>query len=260
MVIDVLIIGSGGAGLSAAIEASEKGVANITVLSKSTITSAQTTQAQGGINAVLNNPLDSIQNHIDDTLKSAHSIGDKENITFMCENAIKSVNWLDELAVPFSKDKNMNIAQRKLGGTSNPRACYSSDYTGLKILHTLYDTAIKNGINFLEDYMLLNIIKEHNIAIGVSVLNIQTGEVEQILAHNTILATGGYAGIYTNHTTNSYGTTGDGIVVAYNAGCLISNMEFVQFHPTALKNNCILISESARGEGGIWLPKTVKDL
>ena len=254
MILDLIVIGSGGAGLSAAIEAKKAG-ANVTVVSKNTITSAQTSQAQGGINAVMSTSNDTINNHIEDTLKSAHDMGDKQNIQYMCENAKETINWLDNIAVAFSKDKNNNIAQRKLGGTSFNRACYSSDYTGLKILHTLFDTALKENITFLEDYMLLNIIKENNTAIGVTLLNITTSQVEQILAKKIILATGGYGGIFSNYNTNSSSSTGDGIIAAFNAKCELTNMEFVQFHPTALKNSCILISESARGEGGYLVTK-----
>ena len=255
--IDILILGAGGAGLTSAIEAKENG-ANVVVLSKTSPTSSQTSQAQGGINACIDEVKDSIQNHIDDTIKSSHKIGDKTTIKLMCENAKDTISWLDDLAVPFSRNKDGNIAQRKLGGTSNARACYSSDYTGLKILHTLYDTCLKKGIIFYEDYMLLNFIIEDNCAVGVSVLNIKTTKVEQILAKKIIVATGGYSGIFTNFNTNSFATTGDGIAAALKAGCKLSNMEYIQFHPTALSKNCILISESARGEGGYLVTKNAE--
>ena len=254
MITDVLIIGSGGAGLTAAIEAKQNG-ANVTVLSKTSPTASQTCQAQGGINACMDEKNDSIQKHIDDTLKSAHSIGNDETIKLMCQNAKETIQWLDNIAVPFSRTKSGDIAQRKLGGASASRACYSSDYTGLKILHTLYDTCLKENIEFIEDYMLLNFIVENGSAIGITALDITTTEVKQILAKNIIIATGGYSGIYTNFNTNSYATTGDGIAAALRAGCQLSNMEYIQFHPTALKDNCVLISESARGEGGYLVTK-----
>ncbi len=254
MILDILVIGSGGAGLTAAIEA-KRGGANVTVLSKTSPTSSQTCQAQGGINACLDETNDSIKNHIQDTLKSSHEIGSLETIELMCENAKKTIKWLDNLAVPFSKDDSGNILQRKLGGTSNARACYSSDYTGLKILHTLYDTCLKENIDFLNEYMLLDFIIEDNTAIGITALNIQTSKVIQILAKKVLVATGGYGGIYTNFNTNSYATTGDGVAAALRAGCQLSNMEYVQFHPTALKGSGILISESARGEGGYLVTK-----
>jgi succinate dehydrogenase / fumarate reductase flavoprotein subunit len=191
-ILDVLVVGSGGAGLSCAIEAKRNG-AKVTVVSKTDSTASQTCQAQGGINACMDTKNDSIQNHINDTLKSSHNIGDEKAIKILCENAKDTITWLDQLAVPFSRDKEGNIAQRKLGGTSNARACYSSDYTGLKILHTLYDTCLKENITFLNDLMLLNFVVLDNIVKGVTVLNIKTTQVEQILAKKIIVATGGYS-------------------------------------------------------------------
>lgn len=246
---DILIIGSGGAGLSAALEAKKNGL-KVQVLSKTYPTASQTCQAQGGINAVIQTTQDSVSNHINDTLKSAHSLGCTDTIKYMCENANETVKWLNDMGVPFSRDEKNQIAKRSLGGASNPRACYSSDYTGLKILHTLYDNCIKENIEFLNEYMLLNIIVEENTAVGVSCLDIQSGEIKEIFSKNILIATGGYGGIYANYTTNSTATTGDGIAAAFKAGCELANMEFVQFHPTALKGSNILISESARGEGG----------
>ncbi|VAY87434.1 Succinate dehydrogenase flavoprotein subunit [hydrothermal vent metagenome] len=256
-ILDILIVGGGGAGLSAAIEAKKIG-ADIAVLSKTNITTSQTCQAQGGINASLNDNQNNINNHINDTLKSAHNIGDKKTIITMCRSAKDTIEWLDNLGVPFSRDKNNNIAQRKLGGTKDHIACYSSDYTGLKILHTLFDTCLKQKVTFLEEYMLLNIIIENNIAIGAVVLDLKTTKIIQLLAKRIIFATGGYAGVYTNFNTNSYATTGDGIAVALRRSVKTSHMEYVQFHPTALKERSILISESARGEGGYLVTKDGK--
>jgi succinate dehydrogenase / fumarate reductase flavoprotein subunit len=249
--IDILIIGSGAAGLTAALEAKKK-TNNIVVLSKTYPTQSQTCQAQGGINGVLKTTCDkdNIQSHIDDTVKSAHKLGDIETIKYMCENSKESIKWLDDIGVPFSRDKNNNIAQRKLGGATHNRACYSSDYTGLKILHTLYDNCIKNDIEFLNEKMLLSFIVEDNIAKGVTYLDIQTAEVKQLLAKKVIVATGGYAGIYYGYTTNSTASTGDAISAALKIDCEVINMEYIQFHPTSMKDSCILISESARGEGG----------
>lgn len=247
--IDLLIIGSGGAGLSAAIEAKEKG-ADVLVVTKQHITHAQTVQAQGGINGVINFDEDSVEHHIEDTLKSAQGLGIKSSIELMCSKGEETISWLDRLGVPFSRDENNQIARRKLGGAKYKRACYSSDYTGLKILHTLYDRAIKDKVEFLTEHLLLNLIVEDGKAKGAIFLDIVSGEVKQILAKSTILATGGYSNIYNGFTTNSSATSGDGIAIALNAGCRLKNMEFVQFHPTALKNSKVLISESARGEGG----------
>ncbi|WP_419770878.1 MAG: FAD-dependent oxidoreductase [Candidatus Marinarcus sp.] len=245
---DVLIIGAGGAGLSAALSA-KKNHANVLVVSKSFPTHSQTCQAQGGINAVINKK-DSIQSHRNDTYKSSHKLGNQTIIETLCSQGEATIKWLDELGVPFSRNAENRIAQRKFGGASFNRTCYSSDYTGLKILHTLYDTCIKENISFLNEHLLLNLIREKNQVIGATFLDINTGEVKALYAKTVILASGGYTGIYSGFNTNSSATTGDGIAAALRAGATLSNMEFVQFHPTAMEGSNVLVSESARGEGG----------
>lgn len=252
--IDVLIIGSGAAGLSAALTAKTQNT-KVAVISKTLPTHSQTCQAQGGINAVLYEGDDSINTHIEDTYKASKRISNKDHIKLMCENAKETIEWLDSLGIPFNRDIENKISQRKFGGTSKIRTCYSSDYTGLKILHTLYDQCIKNDIDFINEHFILELIVENNTCIGAIALDIISGEIKKIQAKTTIIASGGYAGIYTKHTTNSYSNTGDGLVLAYKAGAKLSNLEFVQFHPTALKNTNILISESARGEGGYLVDK-----
>ena len=254
---DAIIVGGGGAALSCAILLKKRNF-NIAIITKTHPTASQTSQAQGGINAVLGDNKDSVENHIKDTLKSAHDIANKEAVAYMCAKAKEAICWLDEIGVPFSRDSNQNIARRQMGGASDKRACYSSDYTGLKILNTLYDTAIKENIQIIENTMLLNLINEDNSIKGITALDINTSEVKQYLAKNVILATGGYAGVYYNYTTNSTVATADGIIAAYNSGAILENMEFVQFHPTALKDSFILISESARGEGGYLVTKDEK--
>jgi len=250
-IYDVLIIGSGGAGLSAALEA-KKNSDNIVVLSKTHPTMSQTAQAQGGINGVLNDSEEDIAKHIFDTTKSSHKIGDDDTIKLMCENAKNTIQWLDDLGVPFSRDDKNEITQRNFGGSSKPRTCYSSDYTGLKILHTLYDSCLKENIKFLNEYLVLGFIKDTDLneIRGIQTLNIISGEVSQIFAKSIIIASGGYGGVYHNYSTNSTATTGEVLNAALEIGCELENMEFVQFHPTSLKQNRILISESARGEGG----------
>lgn len=249
MIYDAIIVGSGGAALSCAITLKEQNK-NVLVLTKNSATSSQTSQAQGGMNGVIKGRNDEIENHINDTIKSAHGIGNSEVIRYMCENAQDAIEWLDSLGVPFNRNESHSIDARKLGGASHPRANYSSDYTGLKILQTLYDRAISLEIPIFEDRFLLNILKNDIQASGVSILNLKTSDVEQYLAKNIILATGGYGGVYHGFTTNGADTTGDGIIAAYSAGVGLENMEMIQFHPTALKDKFILISESARGEGG----------
>ena len=250
---DVLIIGAGGAGIVAAINAHEKG-AKVRILTKEYPTRSQTCMAQGGINAALGNAgKDSIEAHVQNTLKSAKEIANEDAIRLLCQSAPQAVEWLDSIGVCFSRTKDEKIAQRTLGGASAPRACYAQDYTGLKILHTLYDRCQSLGIEILNERYLLDFIVHEKAICGAEILNIRTGEIEKYESKSVIVATGGYSRIYDKHSTNSSSTTGDGIAAAIRAGARVSDMEFVQFHPTALKNSSILISESARGAGGYLL-------
>lgn len=249
----VIVIGAGGAGLSAALSAKEMG-ANVIVVTKEYPTRSQTCMAQGGINAVLQTTNDSIEKHIEDTLNSSQNLADRHRVEFMCHKAPDVIKWLDSIGVVFSRDNNHKIAQRKLGGASGIRACYAKDYTGLKILHTLYDRCIKEGVEFLNEHHLLEILLDtNNSACGVSLLDKFNANVKVLSSNSVILATGGYAKIYGKHSTNSSVSMGDGVALAKRVGAKISNMEFIQFHPTALKNSSILISESARGAGGYLL-------
>jgi succinate dehydrogenase / fumarate reductase flavoprotein subunit len=253
MKLDVLIIGAGGAGLVSALHAHKAG-AKVLVVTKEYPTRAQTSMAQGGINAAFGNMgEDSVEAHIQNTLKSAHGIADEKAIEFMCLEALGAVEYLDSIGVCFSRTKDAKIAQRTLGGASAPRACYAQDYTGLKILHTLYDRSQAEGIEILNERYLLDLIVEDGRVCGATFMNIRLGEVESYEAGAVVIATGGYSRIYDKHSTNSTSTTGDGITAAIRAGARVSDMEFIQFHPTALKNSSILISESARGAGGYLL-------
>ena len=261
--VDVLIIGSGGAGLTAALSAKEAG-ASVMVVGKTYPTNSQTSMAQGGINAALGNVgEDHISSHIADTIKSAHGLCDEDMVRKMCADAPATMEWLESLGVPFSRLDNAkkgkeSVAQRQMGGASAKRACYAQDYTGLKILHTLYDTCLKEQIDFLDEYYLLNLIIKDDVVKGATFLELRTGEVKQINAKSVVIATGGYASLYHGFTTNAYGSTGDGVAAVLRAGGAVSDMEFIQFHPTALKHSAILISESARGEGGYLINEVGK--
>ncbi len=247
---DILIIGAGGAGLSAALEAKSRGM-DVIVVCESYPTRSQTSMAQGGINAALANvESDSIESHIEDTLKSSKGLASKKMVSKMCQSAPKSVKWLDSIGMAYSRTEDGKIAQRGLGGASSKRACYAQDFTGLKILHTLYDQCLKENIEFLNEKFLLNFSIENGTVKGATFLDIRTTFVEFIGAKSVVIATGGYGGIYHGFTTNTDYSTGDGIAAALRAGAEVSNLEFVQFHPTGLKSSGVLISESARGEGG----------
>ncbi|MGM0623532.1 MAG: L-aspartate oxidase [Campylobacterota bacterium] len=247
--IDVLIIGSGGAALSCAIEAKKAGL-SVVIASKTPPTWSQTTQAQGGINAAISED-DSVESHVQDTYNASGGIASKQMLHKLCANAKQSIEWLDELGVPFNKTSNCDFSLRGLGGASHKRALFCQDYTGLKIMHTLFDNA--GEITQMHNRFVCTLLTSDNSCIGAEFFDINSGEFERVLAKTTVMATGGFGGIYTGFSTNSDIATGDGIAVAKEAGCALSNMEFVQFHPTALKKSKTLISESARGEGGYLL-------
>ncbi len=254
MKTDVLIIGAGGAGLTAAITAKEEGV-DVIVLTKEYPTRSQTCMAQGGINAALGNAEeDSIEAHIQNTLKSAHGLANEETVRHMCSEAPITIAWLDSIGVCFSRSEDAKIAQRRLGGASAARSCYAQDYTGLKILHTLYDKALSLDIEIKNEKILLELLKDENgIVCGALMFDLRSGQKERYFAKSVILATGGYSRIYGKNSTNSTKATGDGIAIAKRVGAKLLHMEFIQFHPTGLKNSSILIGESARGEGGYIL-------
>ena len=252
--VDVLVIGSGGAGMVAALSAKEAG-ASVAIVGKSYATRSQTCMAQGGINAAIGE-VDSVDAHVADTLKSSQGLGDKVAIEKLCAEGIDAVRWLDRIGVPFSRSAEREIAQRRLGGAAADRACYAQDYTGLKILHTLYDNCLKNSIDFYNEYFLLELITtedaDKKVCGGVFKV-LKTGKIVTLYAKTVIMATGGYSRVYDHYSTNATGSSGDGLAAALRAGALLSDMEFVQFHPTGLKNASILISESARGAGGYLL-------
>ena len=253
--VDILVVGSGIAGLSTAITAKQKG-ASVVVATKSGVSVGNSVMAQGGMNVALANvSSDSVESHIEDTIKSSHNLANLKMVEKMCKGGIEAANFLEQLGVPFSRIDGASsplksIAQRKLGGTSATRACYAQDYTGLKILQTLIDSAINLAIPIKERLFLLEIIKDsQDRACGGVFLNIDSGEIVPIYAKRVVVATGGFGAIFSKNT-NSKTSTGDGIAAIFRAGGELSNLEFIQFHPTTLKGSNILISESARGAGG----------
>ncbi len=244
---DILIVGSGGAGLSCALEAKKRGE-KVAVVCQSSPTSAATCMAQGGLNGVIyEDDGDSVSLHVEDTLKGGARLADKMMVSLMCQGAKEDILWLDSIGMPFSRNKS-RIAQRKFGAASKDRTTYSQDYTGLKLLHTLYDNCLKENIEFIDNTFVVDLIVKESTCRGVVVL--KNDEVETIESKSVVLATGGYAGIYHGYTTNAIESTGDGVAMAFRAGAVLSDMEFVQFHPTSLKGSSVLVSESARGAGG----------
>ncbi|MFZ5755124.1 MAG: FAD-dependent oxidoreductase [Bacillota bacterium] len=254
---DVVIVGGGGAGIRAALEASKEPGLNVVVLSKTFPTRSHTGAAQGGINAALayKDPTDSVEKHFLDTVKGSDFLGDQDAIEFFVSNMPECIWELDSFGVPFSRDEKGRIAQRPFGGASSPRTCYSADKTGHVILHTLYEQCLKQGVKFLNEWFLLELVVEKEEFQGLVAMNIRNGEIHAICARAVVIATGGFGRMYWNRTTNAFNMTGDGTAAAFEAGIPVKDPEFVQFHPTGLASTGILMSEACRGEGGYLLNK-----
>ncbi len=249
---DIVVIGGGLAGMRAAVEAAERG-ADVAIVSKMHPVRSHSGAAQGGINAALGNrEEDSPENHAFDCAKGSDYLGDQDSIEAMAEDAPRQIIWLEHRGCIFSRLPDGRIAQRPFGGAGSPRTCYSADVTGLVILHTLWEQLERFGVKVYEEYFATALAIEDGIGAGVVAYNIRSGEIELVTAKATIFATGGLGRVY-RKTTNGYASTGDGMAIAYRAGIPLMDMEFVQFHPTSLKENGVLLSEAARGEGAYLL-------
>ena len=243
---EVLIVGGGLAGLMAAFNVSGK--ADTAVLSKLYPTRSHSGAAQGGFNAAMGED-DSIEAHIFDTVKGSDYLGDQTAIEVLCSDGPQVILELERMGVPWSRGADGAIAQRSLGGAGCPRACFAADFSGHVVLHTLYEQALKHSVKIYPEWHLLELLVEDGRVSGALVYDIARARIEVIRAKLVILATGGYGRAFLK-TTNAHANTGDGMAIAYRAGAVLSDMEFVQFHPTTLYGTNILISEAARGEGG----------
>ncbi len=254
---DVVIVGAGGAGMSAALQASKDSNLRVAVLSKIYPTRSHTGAAQGGINAALGNrdATDSVDRHFRDTVKGSDFLADQDAVAFFTSGMPDLIRELDYYGVPFSRDEQGRVAQRPFGGASSPRTCYSADKTGHVILHTIFEHCLKAGVKFYDDWSLLSLVVEDGQLQGLVAMDIRSGEIHPIMAKSIVLATGGFGRIYWNRTTNAFNMTGDGTAAAFEAGIPLKDPEFVQFHPTGLAGTGILMSEACRGEGGYLLNK-----
>ncbi|GAC1303484.1 MAG: succinate dehydrogenase/fumarate reductase flavoprotein subunit [Vulcanimicrobiaceae bacterium] len=249
---DVVVVGGGLAGMRAAVEAAEAG-ADVAIVSKMHPVRSHSGAAQGGINAALGNrDDDSPEQHAFDCVKGSDYLGDQDSIEAMAEDAPRQIVWLEHRGCIFSRLPDGRIAQRPFGGAGSPRTCYSADVTGLVILHTLWEQLERFGVKVYEEYFATALCVEDGVGTGIVAYNMRNGELELVTAKATIFATGGLGRVYAK-TTNGYASTGDGMSIAYRAGIPLMDMEFVQFHPTSLKVNGVLLSEAARGEGAYLL-------
>ena len=253
---DVVIVGAGLSGLRAAIELGED--TRAAVLSKVFATRSHSGAAQGGIGAALGNEEeDSWEWHMFDTVKGSDYLGDQDAIEIMAKDAPRTLYELEHMGVPFNRTPEGKIAQRAFGGhTRNfgeaavKRACYAADRTGRVILDTLWEKCLQRGIEFFDEFQLLDLIIKDGRCCGLVAYELATGEIHIFHSKAVLLATGGAGRIFKT-TSNALASTGDGMAIAYSAGAPLEDMEFVQFHPTGIVKLGILISEAARGEGGI---------
>jgi len=255
---DVVIVGAGGAGLRAALQLSQSSQ-RVAVVSKVFPTRSHTVAAQGGINAALGNVTeDNWHWHMYDTIKGSDYLGDQDAIEFMCREASEIVRELEHFGVPFSRTDQGKIYQRPFGGQSRnfgesqaTRTCAAADRTGHAILQTLYQQNIQAGTTFFNEYFAIDLVKDDRQRIaGMVVMNMQTGEYQLIRAHAVMMATGGACQLFKTNT-NAKINTGDGLAMVARAGLPLQDMEFWQFHPTGVANKGMLLSEAARGEGGV---------
>jgi succinate dehydrogenase / fumarate reductase flavoprotein subunit len=245
---DVVVVGAGLAGMRAAIEAKRAG-ADVAIVSKLHPTRSHSGSAEGGINAALGNASeDSPEIHTFDTVKGSDYLGDQDAIEIMCTEAPGDIYELEHMGAVFSRFADGRIAQRPFGAAGSPRTVYSADITGHVLIHVLYEQLLKYEVPVYEEFFAIDLAVDGGRCVGVLAWDIVGGGVHAISAHNTILATGGVGRMYYG-TTNAYACTGDGMSMAWRAGVPLKDMEFMQFHPTTLKSNGVLITEGCRGEG-----------
>jgi len=255
---DVVIVGAGGSGMRASLQLARAGL-NVAVLSKVFPTRSHTVAAQGGIGASLGNMSeDNWHYHFYDTVKGSDWLGDQDAIEFMCREAPKVVYDLEHMGMPFDRNPDGTIYQRPFGGhTANygekavQRACAAADRTGHAMLHTLYQQNVKEKTSFFVEWLAMDLIRDANgDVVGVTAIEMETGDVHIFEAKTTLLATGGAGRIFAA-STNAFINTGDGLGMAARAGIPLEDMEFWQFHPTGVHGAGVLLTEGCRGEGAI---------
>jgi succinate dehydrogenase / fumarate reductase flavoprotein subunit len=256
---DALVVGGGGAGLMTAIYLSRQPNLRTAVISKLYPTRSHTGAAQGGVCAALANlEEDHPEWHAFDTVKGSDYLGDQDAIEIMCEEAVPVIIELEHMGLPFSRTPDGKIAQRPFGGHTHHfgqgpvrRSCYAADRTGHMILQTLYQNCIKQGVEFFDEFQVVDlIIADDGRCCGCVAWEVSTGDLHIFHAKAVEFATGGFGRVW-SITSNAHANTGDGVAIAYRRGIALEDMEFYQFHPTGIYRLGILITEGVRGEGGI---------
>jgi len=249
MLYDVVVVGSGISGLYAALYARREGL-SVALICKSTPLRSNSAVASGGINAVLKTTRhDSLRDHVADTLNGSDKLGRLSAVSAMVSGAEEIISELQSFGVQFDTDEVGNVAQRPFGGTKASRTCYIADKTGASITQTLLVQCRKEGVEILQNHVMLSIATFDDNLSGITLLRRRDSNVIAFACKSLVLAGGGFAGIYRGHSTNSQESSGDILAIALRAKMRLVNMEFVQFHPTTLANSGTLISEAARGEG-----------
>jgi succinate dehydrogenase / fumarate reductase flavoprotein subunit len=247
---DVLVVGAGLAGMRAAVAAREAGV-DTAIISKVHPMRSHSGAAQGGINAAVAKD-DSWENHWFDTVKGSDYLADQDAAEILTRLAPDNIRELEHQGCLFSRWQDGRIATRPFGGAGFPRTCFVADITGHVILQTVYEQVLKNGVTVYEEFFVVSLIVEDNVCRGVITLDMSTGKLSAVRAKAVVFATGGSGRVFYK-STNSLISTGDGVAIAYRAGAPVEDMEFIQFHPTTLASNGVLITEGARGEGAYLL-------
>ncbi len=245
---DIVVVGAGLAGQRAALAAARAGH-DVALVSKLHPLRSHSGAAQGGINAAVGKE-DSVETHIYDTVKGSDYLGDQDAIEFFCQQAGPTVIEMEHFGTIFSRSDDGSLARRAFGGAGFPRTIYAADRTGLALLQGIYEHLGTETIRVYEEWFLLSVVVRDGRVQGITAFDRKTLKVEGIEAKAVILATGPFGRVY-GRTTNAHSCTGDGVAAAYRAGAALKDMEFVQFHPTALMESSILITEGARGEGGV---------
>ena len=255
---DVVIVGSGIAGLRAAIEAARVsgGKADIAVVTKVQAMRSHSVSAEGGTAAVLYPELgDSIESHCFDTVKGSDYLADQDAVERFVNEMPREIYQLEHWGMPWSRRDDGRIAQRWFGGYSYPRATFAEDKVGFFEMQTLYDTTTKyDNITFYQEWFATSVLAENGHFRGFTAIERKTGDFVAVLGKAGIIATGGSGRLY-SFATYGYSSTPDGMTIAYRAGVPLKDMEFIQFHPSGMVPSGILITEAARGEGGILLNK-----
>jgi len=244
---DAIIVGAGLAGCAAARELQNAGK-KVAVITKLHPLRSHSGAAQGGINAAFSDK-DSVELHEFDTVKGSDYLADQDAVEFMCQKAPETIRWAERMGAAFSRTPDGKIAQRPFGGQSSPRACYAKDRTGLTLLQTIYEQAHRVGVKFWDEWYAADLIYKDGKVSGVVAFNIRDMQIAIFNAKSVMFATGGYARAF-KINSNAHANTGDGLSIVARHGLPLEDMEFVQFHPSGLSGNGVLISEAARGEGG----------